>query len=119
MLQLTDTVTSLAHDVSDTVATLAHEVAEKAQDAAQAASDLGKVATKQGKKAVAAGRHGLESVGVVPKQSHKGRNVLLLVLLAVLGFAAWKVASGRKTAASNASSPEAERLADKNHAKIS
>lgn len=126
-MALSDTVTSLAHDVGDTVVSLAHDVATKAQDAADVAGERGRewgqVAGERGKKwgkhAVDAGRSSLQAKGVIVEPSHTGRNVLLLVVLAVLGFVAWKAMSGRKAAAKGGSSiPEADRIAAKNHVKV-
>jgi hypothetical protein len=125
-MALTDTVTSLAHEVGDTVVSIAHEVANKAQDAAAVAGERGRewgqVAGERGKElgrqAVDAGRSTLQSKGVIIRPSHKGRNLLVLVVLAVVGYVAWKAASGRKAAQRSASSPEAERIADKNHVKV-
>ena len=126
MLQIPDTVSSLAHDVGDTVATLAHEVASKAQDVAQVASERGRewgqVAGERGKEwgkqAVDASRHTLQAKGVIAKPSHAGRNVLLLVLLAVVGLVAWKAMKGKKAGNSHSSMPEAERLADQTHVRV-
>jgi len=126
-MALTDTVTSLAHEVGDTVASLAHDVANKAQDAAAVAGERGRewgqVAGERGKEwgkhAVDAGRSSLQAKGVIIKPSHTGRNLVLLTVLAVIGFVAWKAASGRKAAANGGSSmPEADRIADQNSVKV-
>ena len=125
MLQI-PTVTTLAHEVGDTVATLAHEVATKAQDAAQVASERskewGQVAGERGKewsnKAVVAGRQTLQSTGIIAKPAHKGRNVLLLVAIAVIGLVAFRTVRGRQRAARSSSRPETDRLADQTHVKV-
>ena len=82
--------------------------------AAKQGQEWGQVATKQGKKAVKAGRRSLQSAGALPAPSHKGRNLLVLVLLAVIAVVAWKATSGRKDAAAGGGSlPESDRSTDK------
>ncbi len=105
MVRLTDSVATLAHDVSSNVASIAHDMAPKvsslAQDVASRAQDAAVVAGKQGRrwggKAVEYGRHNLEQAGVIakPTSRHRGRNILLVLLVLVGGAVLVKVLNGR------------------------
>lgn len=121
---LSSNVSSLAQDVAPKVSSLAQDVAARAQDAAQVA---GKHGRRWGGKAVTYGRENLEHAGVIakPKQSHRGRNALVIVLAVVGGAVIFKLLFGRSDhewqsaghdiPSQSSTAPEAERLADRNH----
>jgi hypothetical protein len=116
MSQITDSVSSLAQDLSETVVSLAQDVAAKATDAAVAAGDkgrgLGKQATEVGAVWVDTAQRKLQDKGVLAKPKRSKKPFLVLLLLIVGGAVAYKLLKGRSTAAPTSFSPETDRLTD-------
>ncbi len=116
MLQIPDTVTSLAHDVSSTVNALAHDVTAKALPVAQAAGERG---LDWGKQAVDFGRHNLQSAGIVPKKRRLSlATIIALAVIAVVGVVAAKKFASKGESASSTPVNDAKRAADSSPAHV-
>lgn len=100
MSQTTDQYTSIAQDLGTTVVGLA-------QDAVASVGEFGSNLVDSGLKL-------LQDAGVVekPKKGGKKRGLLAILIIVVGGLVAYKVLSGRRSAAAEPSLPEADRLAD-------
>lgn len=116
MSQITESVSSLAQDLSETVVSLAQDVAAKASDAAVAAGDkgrgLGKTATEVGAVWVDTAQKKLQDKGVLAKPKRSKKPFLVLLLLIIGGAVAYKVLKGRSTASATSFTPETDRLTD-------
>jgi len=89
-MNISDTVTSLAHDVSSRAQDVAHAASSIAHDAAHTASskaqDAAHAAGGLGRHAVDVGRSNLQSAGILPKPKRRSPWAALFTIALVAGL---------------------------------
>jgi len=108
MSQITDSVSSIAQDLSEKAAVIAQDVAIRAHAVGELGADL-----------VDSGLKRLQDAGVVAKPKPSKKPWLVLVLIIIVGGAvAFKLLKGRGGSKPTMSMPEADRLSDANAVKV-
>jgi hypothetical protein len=102
MSQITDSVSSIAQDLSEMAASLAQDVAVKAMAVGELGADIVDSSLKK-----------LQDAGVVSKPKKRSKFPFLAILIIIIGGAvAFKVLKGRGSSSPAPSYPETGRLAD-------
>jgi len=107
MSQITDSVSSIAQDLSEKAAVIAQDVAIRAQAVGDFGADL-----------VDSGLKKLQDAGVVAKPKRSKKPWLALLIIIVGGAVAFKVLKGRGSSSASPAMPQADRLADANAVKV-